>query len=96
MPRKSERRLAALERLHELVELLPALALPETAADAYGTIRAELELKGQRIGNNDLWVAAHALAAGLILVTNNERVSPGTRSENTELGSLGVISIGSS
>ncbi len=71
--RKSERRLAALERLHELVELLPALALPETAADAYGTIRAELELKGQRIGNNDLWVAAHALAAGLILVTNNEK-----------------------
>jgi hypothetical protein len=25
------------------------------------------------IGNNDLWIAAHAKAAGLILVTNNER-----------------------
>jgi tRNA(fMet)-specific endonuclease VapC len=25
------------------------------------------------IGNNDLWIAAHASAAGLILVTNNER-----------------------
>jgi tRNA(fMet)-specific endonuclease VapC len=24
------------------------------------------------IGNNDLWIAAHARAAGLILVTNNE------------------------
>jgi tRNA(fMet)-specific endonuclease VapC len=25
------------------------------------------------IGNNDLWLAAHAKAAGLVLVTNNER-----------------------
>lgn len=25
------------------------------------------------IGNNDLWIAAHALAANLIVVTNNER-----------------------
>jgi hypothetical protein len=25
------------------------------------------------IGNNDLWIAAHAKAAELILVTNNER-----------------------
>jgi tRNA(fMet)-specific endonuclease VapC len=25
------------------------------------------------IGNNDLWIAAHAVAAGLTLVTNNEK-----------------------
>ena len=25
------------------------------------------------IGNNDLWIAAHAKTAGLTLVTNNER-----------------------
>ena len=25
------------------------------------------------IGNNDLWIAAHAKAEGLILVTSNER-----------------------
>jgi tRNA(fMet)-specific endonuclease VapC len=31
------------------------------------------ERKGQMIGNNDLWIAAHAKAAGLTLVTNNER-----------------------
>jgi tRNA(fMet)-specific endonuclease VapC len=53
--------------------VLPALSLPEAAAEAYGTIRAELELNGEMIGNNDLWIAAHALAAGLILVTNNEK-----------------------
>ncbi len=47
--------------------------LPETAAEVYGTIRAELERKRQMIGNNDLWIAAHAKAAGLTLVTSDER-----------------------
>jgi tRNA(fMet)-specific endonuclease VapC len=70
---KSEQRVAALERLRELVHLLPALALPESTAETFGTIRAELESKGETIGNNDLWIAAHAVAAGLTLVTNNER-----------------------
>ncbi len=70
---KSVQRAAALERLRELVRLLPALPLPETAAEAYGTIRADLEAKGEMIGNNDLWIAAHALAADLTLVSNNLR-----------------------
>jgi tRNA(fMet)-specific endonuclease VapC len=69
---KSEQRVAALERLREVVHLLPALALPESAAEAYGSIRAELESKGEMIGNNDLWIAAHAVVAGLTLVTNNQ------------------------
>jgi len=70
---KSAQRAAALELLRELARVLPVLGLPETAAEAYGTIRTELERKGQMIGNNDLWIAAHARAAGLTLVTNNER-----------------------
>jgi len=70
---KSAQRAAALEMLRELARVLPVLGLPETVAEAYGTIRAELERKGQMIGNNDLWIAAHAKAAGLTLVSNNER-----------------------
>jgi tRNA(fMet)-specific endonuclease VapC len=70
---KSSQREAGLERLRELGQMLPALPLPENAAEAYGFIRADLESRGQIIGNNDLWIAAHALAAGLTLVTNNER-----------------------
>jgi tRNA(fMet)-specific endonuclease VapC len=70
---RSAQRVAALERLRELTSLLPALALPETAPEVYGTIRAHLEAQGEMIGNNDLWIAAHALASNLILVTNNER-----------------------
>ena len=70
---KSSRRELALQRLREISELLPALPLPEQAAETYGVIRADLESRGEMIGNNDLWIAAHALAAGLTLVTNNEK-----------------------
>ena len=63
-------RLAWLNRLSTLVPILP---LPEGAGEIYGQLRAKLETDGQTIGNNDLWIAAHALASGLILVTNNER-----------------------
>src|SRR5215471_1651100 len=59
---KSKQRVAALEQLREVGNLLPALSLPETAAEVYGTIRAELEVKGEMIGNNDLWIASHAVA----------------------------------
>jgi tRNA(fMet)-specific endonuclease VapC len=70
---KSAQRGVALELLRELAQVLPVQGLPETAAESYGTIRAELERKGEMIGNNDLWIAAHAKAVGLTLVTNNER-----------------------
>jgi tRNA(fMet)-specific endonuclease VapC len=39
----------------------------------YGGIRLHLQITGQMIGNNDLWIAAHCLYLGLTLVTNNER-----------------------
>ncbi len=70
---KSSQRATALEHLRQLVDLLPPLPLPQNAGETYGTVRAQLESKGESIGNNDLWIAAHALASGLILVTNNER-----------------------
>src|ERR1700678_3781731 len=70
---KSAHSTEALERLHEVVRLLPAMASPDTAAEAYGPTRAKLESKGEMIGNNDLWIAAHALAARLTLVTTNEK-----------------------
>lgn len=70
---KSSQRAVGLERLRELSQALPALPLPEKAAETYGFIRADLESRGEMIGNNDLWIAAHALASGLTLVTNNEK-----------------------
>jgi tRNA(fMet)-specific endonuclease VapC len=44
---KSAQRAAALELLRELARVLPVMGWPETAADAYGTIRADLERKGR-------------------------------------------------
>jgi tRNA(fMet)-specific endonuclease VapC len=70
---KSETRAASLERLQELISLVPVLPLPPEAGQAYGAVRAALERTGQTLGNNDLWIAAHALTAELVLVTNNER-----------------------
>ena len=70
---KSLQRQVALAKLRELIHLMPALPLPEAAAETYGSIRYDLEAKGEMIGNNDLWIAAHALASGLTLVTNNEK-----------------------
>ena len=40
---------------------------------AYGEIRATLEKQGRLIGNNDLWIAAHALSLNVTLATNNVR-----------------------
>jgi tRNA(fMet)-specific endonuclease VapC len=70
---KSSQRAVAMDRLRELILFLPPLPLPENAGLAYGTIRADLETKRQMIGNNDLWIAAHALTSRLTLVTNNEK-----------------------
>lgn len=59
--------------LSELVSLIPALSMPMEAALYYGEIRSSLEKQGKPIGNNDLWIAAHALALNLVLVTNNSK-----------------------
>jgi predicted nucleic acid-binding protein len=84
---KSGRTGAAILTLQRLIQIIPLLPLPEAAASAYGTIRADLETRGKVIGNNDLWIAAHAMAAGLILVTNNDkRVPEGAWIAHSELG----------
>jgi tRNA(fMet)-specific endonuclease VapC len=70
---KSRDRVLALRRLDELVALLPVMPLAPEVGRAHGAIRRALEATGETIGNNDLWIAAHARAANLILVTNNER-----------------------
>jgi tRNA(fMet)-specific endonuclease VapC len=82
---KSQARDKALAALGALQRVLPVFDLPMAAADHYGDIRASLQRAGQVIGNNDLWLAAHARSEGWTLVTNNEREFlrvPGLRVEN--------------
>ena len=69
----------------QLVQMIQPCALPMAAAEHYGHVRATLAQQGLPIGNNDLWLAAHALAEGWTLVTNNLREFsrvPGLRVEN--------------
>ncbi len=70
---KSQARERALAAISQLASVIQVATLPESAGEHYGQIRAELQRLGQSIGNNDLWLAAHARAEGWILVTNNER-----------------------
>src|SRR5215469_13973906 len=60
------------EELQRFVKIIPALPLPAETGEIYGTIRHNLQRRGAGIGPNDLWIAAHAIASGLTLVTNNE------------------------
>lgn len=82
---KSSKPKESLHILQQLVTLIPVLPLDETVSVHYGKIRQHLQSTGKPIGNNDLWIASHALASKIILVTNNvlefERV-PGLRIEN--------------
>ncbi len=56
-----------------LLQMYPALPWTTDAADHYGEIAAQLHKTGQPIGEMDTLIAAHALAANLILVTHNTR-----------------------
>jgi tRNA(fMet)-specific endonuclease VapC len=59
----------------------------DSAAEAYGRIRSELEKRGTPIGGDDLLIAAIAIANNATLVTNNTREFsrvPGLRWESWE------------
>jgi len=82
---KSQARERALESIQRLQSRIEICLMPLSAGEHYGEIRAILQRSGQPIGNNDLWIAAHARAEGWILVTNNEtefRRVPGLQFEN--------------
>ncbi|AOO84509.1 twitching motility protein PilT [Bosea vaviloviae] len=71
------KRLPLDHRLHLVVrrflDMVPSLPWDAAAADHYSEIRHQLASTGQPIGELDMMVAAHAIAAGAVLVTNNTR-----------------------
>ena len=70
---KSQSRVRAMTVIHQLESMIQIAPLTKEAGEHYGQIRAALQKDGQLIGNNDLWIAAHARSEGWVLVTNNER-----------------------
>ncbi len=61
------------KRAQRLIDFFGVLPLGADVAVSYGTIRHELRAKGTPIGPNDLWLAAQAIAHGLVMVTRNTR-----------------------
>lgn len=67
--KKRDRRLT--DRIDLVLSLIARVAIEVPADRCYASVRADLERKGTPIGTNDLWIAAHALALDLTLVTAN-------------------------
>ena len=63
-----ERNRLALSMLLSNIEIV---SFDDVAADEYGQIRAGLEKQGTQIGPLDMMIAAHGLALGCTVVTNN-------------------------
>ena len=64
-------------RLHigvrQFLKIVRTLSWDAEAADFYAEIRHQLVTAGQAIGEMDMMIAAHSLAAAAVLVTNNTR-----------------------
>lgn len=73
------------QRVDQLLDSLDVLPVDGDVDLEYGRLRADLEKRGNMIGANDLWIAAHALAINAVFVTDNvsefERAT-GLRVEN--------------
>ena len=57
--------------LRDLLAALQVIDVDAAVARGYGRLRAHLRAIGQPIGPNDLWIAAHALALDVPLITHN-------------------------
>lgn len=67
----SPRRTQDATALKAFLPYVEVLDFPDEAAAHYAQIRADLKKRGEMIGANDLFIAAHARSLGLVLVTNN-------------------------
>lgn len=71
------KRLAPEHRLHiavrQFLKIVRSQPWDADAADQYAEIRHQLVSSDQPIGEMDMMIAAHALAAGAVLVSNNRQ-----------------------
>ncbi len=73
------------ERVRLILSAIEILPFDSPADREYAIIRNHLTRQGQPIGPNDMLIAAHALATGLVVVTANLREFnrvPGLNTEN--------------
>jgi tRNA(fMet)-specific endonuclease VapC len=63
---------ALRERMEWFLAAVKVLSWGRDEAKAYGALRAKLESSGKSLGNMDMQIAAHAIAASATLVTNDK------------------------
>ena len=63
---------ALRERMEWFLAAVNVMPWGRDEARAYGELRAKLESEGKTLGNMDLQIAAHAIAARAVLVTNDK------------------------
>jgi tRNA(fMet)-specific endonuclease VapC len=61
------------QAVHRFLKVTVTLPWPAEAADFHAEIKHNLKSAGTSIGEMDMLIAAHALAADAVLVTNNVR-----------------------
>jgi tRNA(fMet)-specific endonuclease VapC len=69
----SRRRRELEERFEILLRTLARAGWTDDVSRSFGRIKADLERRGQRIGDFDAAIAAHALAVDGVVVTRNVR-----------------------
>ncbi len=60
--------------VREFLSRIDILPWDSNAAVAYGTLRARLQAQGRGLGNLDMLIAGHAIAADATLVTNDAAI----------------------
>lgn len=60
-----------IQNIEKLIERYSVLKVDEKTAKEYGIIKAELEKKGRRIPENDIWIAALAKQYDLTLISRD-------------------------
>ena len=69
--------------MNELIKRVDIIDWDQRAADAYGKVRAELEIPGNTIDSLDLLIASQAIANKMILVSG-EKVFANLKSLKSE------------
>lgn len=89
---RSKKRERLFRRYRIFLEETPRVAWTDQISQTFGTVKAELERRGVRVEDFDVAIAAHAIALGATLVSDNVahmgRIS-GLRIENWRLNPAG-------
>jgi tRNA(fMet)-specific endonuclease VapC len=76
---------ANLAKVRRVGELFPVIEVSRAVMDTFGSLKAELQKRGEAVDDFDLVIASTALVYSYSLVTNNQRhfrKIPGLRLEN--------------